>query len=137
MRNQRKRVQWKDGEANTIRSKTPHPYLNEVPIIGHHQERWHAALLEGALWVLSVSMRPDDSPTIGRYTAHEYPYLVRDHGYGVGGVLFPVGTMAVYMGVHRVEESNRGRMTSVPRHSFLVGGSRFITTNLNDFAPVV
>jgi hypothetical protein len=45
--------------------------------------------------------------------------------------MFPPGTPAIYMGTVRVEEESRsGNLTRVLRHSFLIGGRRFITYDI-------
>ena len=132
----RKKVQWKDGETNTVRAKNPYPYTAAIPLPAELEESYNAALVEGSLWTTAVGLRPEDSHRYGAYEPHEYPYLIRDYGYRPEGGGFPAGTMAVYTGVHRVSEGTHGNIVRIPRHSFLIGGTRYITVNLADFVPV-
>ena len=66
------------------------------------------------------------------------------HPYGYGSEYPPYAktihkksTMAIYLGTTRVEEDSRGRIVSVPRHTFMIEGSVYMVLRLTDFEPIV
>lgn len=124
----RGRVQWKPEEAGRVKVARLHPYVGgarDVDLSPAEAE----ALTVGSLWTLRALMSVDTRYATSDYVRHEYSYLI--YG-GWGPTAFPAGTPAVYMGTVRVEEDNRGTPIRVLRHTFLVGGCRYMITNVPD-----
>lgn len=136
----RKKVTWKPGEVH--RALRPHPLVvswAEVP--PNMTEIMEQHLVVGSLWqtavdITSVSGYPSDT-----YKQHELPYVWAAGYQGAGHYNTRLatagsGTVAVYTGIVRVEEEDRaGRLMQIPRHSFLIGGARYITADLSIFKP--
>jgi hypothetical protein len=94
-------------------------------------------LVAGALWRVAEAggLRIMDDYD-GHCDPHELRYLAKGSRYAQHTTI-PHGTLAIYMGIVRVDEENhRGGGVRVPRHCFLVDGVRYITYDLNDYAPV-
>lgn len=51
--------------------------------------------------------------------------------------VFSIGTLAIYTGIVRVEERSKTNLIRIPRHSFIIAGSRYLVTNLNYFIPIM
>lgn len=133
MRSSRKNVTWTDPAAKMgIRAANlPHPHFHEVELSPSQMEERVPHLYVGALWRLAANLCP--MVPLPRTAPHELPYLNESYA---GRQLFPPGTLAVYTGQVRVEEGRLGDTVRVPRHTFLVNGVRYMTTNLLLFQPV-
>lgn len=133
MRSSRKNVTWTDPAAKMgVRAANlPHPHFVEVPIAPANMERLRPHLYVGALWRTTHASRPMQSDS--RHVQHELAYMTEDPW----GPKWPAGTLVVYTGQVRVEEGRLGDTVRVPRHTFLIGGVRYMTTNLMLFVPVV
>lgn len=132
----RKKVTWKD-EAARVPTKRPHPHVLDVPITGHVAEVWAAACKPGMLWrTLSQTWRMD-SYDHKYYNQHEVPYLTHAFYALPAPGIIPIGTLAVYLGLTRVDEESRaGQLLSVPRHTFLIGDQRWLVADLNLLEPI-
>ena len=133
MRPQRKKVTWTDPAAKMgIRAvNLPHPLFPEAVLADSQLELRMPYLYIGALWQLNLDATPawaDPS-----HAQHELPYMCAEPY----NWKWPQGTSAVYTGQVRVEEGRMGDTVRVPRHTFLIGGCRYMTTNLGLFVPVV
>lgn len=131
----RGKVTWSNPESH-VKVLRPHPYVPEVKIPDHLVEVYMVSLVPGALFFttnpLFVDKRYADS-----YARHEFFYLHYDPYAAWGQPVIPIGTMAVYAGQHRVEEVSRTGTDTVrlSRHTFVVGGTRYLTANLTDYTP--
>lgn len=130
----RPKVTWKD-PVSRIPVAQPLPHIPEVQLAPELAEQYAAALTVGSLWTLSTDVKVMNGYPAPRYKQHEFPY-VEVAGYYDYVKLGVKGTLAVYMGTIRVEEvSNHNRTVSVPRHSFLINGARYLTRDLTLFVP--
>jgi hypothetical protein len=129
------KVTWKEPEVYRTSHLRPYPYIPNTDLMPGTVETYMTSLVPGALFVTTNILRPDERYNVG-YEKHPHAYLHADpYSWGTS-VTYPVGTVAVYAGQVRVEEADRrGDKMRVPRHSFIVGGVQYITTNLNDFKP--
>ena len=134
----RKKVVWNPGVAEERKrvSVRPHPFIGEQPIFANNAERWQEALLPGALWSTVQAIAPNPRDYYGKNVKqHELSYVNQWYS---GTSAFPAGAVAIYAGTVRVSEEDRGKRTlvSIQRHTFIIGGVRYMTTNLNLFRPV-
>lgn len=132
----RKTVQWTpEAKATRVAVKPLRPYAGVTTDYGA-DERYTRHLVIGALWRTRGPLAPDRS-AMGHYQPHAYDYLIAswpgDHG------LIPEGTIAVYAGEVRVEESRFSKRLPITssRPSFIVDGVRYITVHLTHFEPVL
>jgi len=132
----RPRLTWKQPEAARIPEAGPHPFVGTTDLPENMVDLYNDKLVVGSMWLLSRSMTKDER--YKQYKQHEFPYLAEAVWYGGSqpAVPFPIGTLCVYTGTVRVEESNRNSdIVRVLRHTFLVGGSRFMLLDLSSVAP--
>lgn len=136
----RKKIAWTVEEA--ARRSTPKlhrmPYVEE-PDTSTEDDREH--LVIGSLWYITRELTRDDAYPASMYETHPYPYLTLARGWlwraphvryqNVG----THGMPAIYLGTVRVEEqdSRTSRLLAIPRHSFLISGSRWLTRTLDYF----
>ena len=127
---------WNAPEAH-IKVLRPHPYVHEQKLPEHLVETYMVALVPGGLFFTSKPLLVDKRVRGDEYAIHEFQYLYYDPYGSWGYPVIPVGTMAVYAGQHRVEESARlgGDTIRLSRHTFIVNGSRYLTANLADYTP--
>lgn len=133
-----KKVTWKTPPAGVVqeKAKRPRSYQQDAALPPQLQEKYEISLVPGSLWTVAVEhVAPISPPPDEEIPPH--PYLHGSHWPAYPGMLaFSKGTMAIYMGTTRVTELNRTKLVSIPRHTFLVNGSTYITRNLNDWMPV-
>ena len=127
-RTPRKQVTWKvDRKAHAelpLRS-----YVPDVDIAPVHKEVLEGKLEPGTLFLLLRSMGPEKNPYV---KPGPYPYI-QETWYPDS---YPANSLAIYAGTVRIEEAKGGNTFRAPRHSFIIGGVRYLTTNLNLFTPV-
>ena len=127
-RTPRKQVTWKvDRKAHAelpVRS-----YVADVEVSPHHAELLEGKLEPGMLFLLTRPMAVEKNPYV---KPGLHPYIQETWGLEA----YPANSLAIYAGMVRVEESKGGSMFRAPRHSFIIGGVRYLTTNLNLFTPV-
>lgn len=120
-------INWKNNSNVTDFKLKPVPFFTEVPWL----EQEPSFLVVGSMWTIKHVLGPLYWGKL--YRTHDRAYLCRQ-GFQSKGSSFQSGTPAIYMGTFRVEEeSSGGKMMSVLRHSFLVGCTPYITTDLNDY----
>ena len=85
-----------------------------------------------SLWLTTKHLQFDGAQQY--YKPAEFPYI-QEGWYAVEG--FPPGSLAIYAGVVRVEETKGSTLIRVPRHSFIINGIRCLSTNLYNFKPAV
>ena len=133
-----KRVVWKEPEAARVPNLRPHPLYPSVELPSAVVDEYMVALVPGGLFVTKVVLMSDERYSRG-YERHEFLYVYHDPyawQYGTSSVVYPAGTLAIYAGQHRVEETGRaGDKMRVPRHTFVIGGVRYLTADLHDFKP--
>jgi len=110
----------------------PRAYLPDAVVSDEVAEKLVSNLQPGALWQVSVQSF-SACPVQKDVEAPPYPY--GSQGWGI--LAHAKGTIAIYLGTTRVNESNRGRSVSVLRHTFMVEGSIYLVRNITDFEPVV
>ncbi|HAN16497.1 MAG TPA: hypothetical protein DCP73_13250 [Chloroflexi bacterium] len=123
-------MQWKPEEAGRVKVARLHPYWPDRDMSPEEADFMATHLTVGSLWTLRAIMAVDNRYATPDYVKHEYSYLV----YGSWGApaSFPAGTPAVYVGPVRVEEDNRGNPIRSLRHTFIVGGCRYMVINVMD-----
>lgn len=128
MRKTRK-VNWAPEEKNRKKISPPHPLVPERPLEDYiNHESLKAGMEIGALWFTHCRLSEDKRWVNAGYMPHEFPYIAYS---AFDKPMFPPGTPAIYMGAVRVEEESRnGNLTRVLRHSFLIGGRRFLTYDI-------
>lgn len=128
MRKSRK-VNWTPEAKLEKKITPPHPLVPERPLEEYiNHESLRAAMHQGALWFTHCRLSEDKRYVNAGYMPHEFPYIAYS---AFGNPMFPPGTPAIYMGTVRVEEESRnGNLTRVLRHSFLIGGKRYITYDI-------
>jgi hypothetical protein len=127
----RKKITWTAGEESRIKTLRPHPYVPQLELPASSMERYRGHLVPGALWFV-VNPLAYERPA-ANYKSHHHSYLTRVWEWAPD---FKPGAMAVYAGPVRVEEDNRtGSLVRIERHSFIIGGTRYITAALGDFVP--
>lgn len=133
MRRNRKIVNWKDG-TETVRSRLQYPFSPNLSspevaqILCDH-------LVPGALWITRGPLQTEE--LFGRVEPHEFKYLVPNPYPFPDASCVPPSTFAVYAGELRVSEVDaRGATRRTPRHTFIIGGARYMTRDLGDFTPI-
>jgi hypothetical protein len=136
----RKKIAWTVEEV--ARRSTPKlarmPYVEEQDT-STEDDRAHLEI--GSMWYITRELARDDSYHSTMYEQHPYPYLTLARGwmwrspnirYENAGM---PGTPAIYLGTVRVEERDprTTRLLSIPRHSFMVSGMRWLTRTLDYF----
>jgi len=132
-RAKRKQVIWKvDRESSPV--MRPRPYIPDVPLTEETSKSFEGQLESGNLFFTTKSLSSQDQ---SRGTIPPpYPYLFEVWGWGQT-IEVPAGSMAVYSGTIRVEETKGQASIRSLRHSFIIGGKRYITNNLNHFSPAL
>jgi len=114
----------------------PYPYVSEVRLPDALIEKYMVSLVPGSLWLTTVPLVIDERYSDKRYQQHEYRYLMHDF-YSLDVRRHPAGSLAIYAGQVRVTEvDSRGATMRILRHTFLVGGVRYMTLNLTEYKPV-
>jgi hypothetical protein len=128
----RKKVKWLEGDKANQKVLHPHPLISELPITSYiNHESLREGLVVGRLWFTHCRLIEQKRFTQTGHKAHEFPYL--EFGHFEKGAI-EVATPAIYAGVVRVEEmSSGGTMTRALRHSFIIGGRRYITANIGKY----
>lgn len=137
MARRRKQVTWSVPKEERVSMQIKSiPYSRNdysLPSDPEERERTLAKLKVGSLW---FSCHPLAAETLGRNNRlNPYRYLstcLRNVGCD-----FPWGTPAIYMGTTKVEErSLQDNIYTYERHTFLIGGSLYLTTRLTEqFSP--
>lgn len=138
MKAKRKRVVWSQGSAPAKKEKIrPHPFVGEQLIAAHNVELFQEMLKPGMLWETTQALLPNPPNYYGQnIKQHELSYV--NSTWSLAPTSIQPGTMAIYAGTVRVSEEDRAKHTliSINRHTFIIGGIRYMTTNLNLFRPV-
>lgn len=122
-RSPRRHVTWKEPETR-VPEQLPHPYMHSDPADLEAANRF----LPGTLWRTTRPMTRV-SRYDGRYRSHEAPYATTTWR---PDRELPAGTVAVCLGTLRVTEARHdGSTVSVLRHSFLMGGCRYLVLELS------
>jgi hypothetical protein len=135
----RGRVVWKNNANPKQDSVERLPAATqEVPL--EQPELYEGRLITGALFALQKDLEVV-KPMRG-YKPPPYPY-VQESWYNyqsaaqLGISVLSRGSLAIYSGTVRVEETSRaGLNIRSLRHAFIIGGLKYITLNLNNFLPV-
>lgn len=105
--------------------KVPDEYLEHVEV--------------GRLWYIACPLAVEN---LGRgFETPPFPYLVHhtiplnSQGFYPNTKFFNPHTPAIYAGTTRVEEDQKGRVVTVPRHLFLIGDCRYIIRSLDYVVP--
>lgn len=123
-------------DATSPPARFPHPYLREIPLPSHLVDEYASRLTVGSLWRTRVGLCRLDRWVHG-FEAHDFMYVVGDHMAWVGSdVGIPRDSVALYAGQHCVTESDNGSSVTVPRHTFVIGGARYLVLSLIDFEYV-
>lgn len=110
--------------------------MPETPVAVHHASDYEQSLMPGSLWRVQ---HPIQALVPSRQLlSHELRYVIASYADAAAAPGFvPPGTVAVYAGTVRVQEETRDqKIVSINRHTFIIGGVRYMTTNLNLFSPV-
>lgn len=130
-RTPRKQVTWKvDHKADQPVRKRQH--FPDTPIPEEAREKYERSLIPGAMFVLKTTLRVQ--PNHGQEPP-PFPYLA-ESWYVTDPVAGMPGHVAIYAGTVRVEEMIAKGPIRVPRHSFIINGSRYLMYNLNWLDPV-
>lgn len=132
----RQRVTW----AQNQRPQQPAqqlPYFSESQIFTEEDHGIYSDKLEvGSLWVTTTDL---ERLNLGPEYAHpEFPYLTAPHSMfrTSNREFYPKGFPSIYAGSMRVEERARnGQTIRALRHTFILGGARYISRNILDFKP--
>ena len=127
-RNSHKKVTWKVGPA-VKRELFPRPYVPDAELHPEHLAALEGKLFPGSMFVTRRYMAVENSSNL---KPAPYPYLFE----AFAGDGFPESSIAIYAGTVRVEETNGSTVIRTPRHTFIIAGKRFLTTNLNNFSPI-
>lgn len=144
--NRRTPIAWKN-PPSAREELRPHPYVAAPNLPPEAVDTYMTHLLPGGLFVTRWSLWRDrrwDRPDARR---HEHSYLHHDPhtdalwrsgGSPAYAPALPGGTLALYAGAVRVEETSRGGRDTARfvRHTFIVGASRWMAWDLGDFVPV-
>ena len=130
MRKPSGKVVWKE--------KTPTvdfpPFIPSPQTSRDLEEAWKTHLHVGALWRLTNNMSQRQS------MPSPIPYLMRDlYDFRQGHRIFlKCGSLAIYAGTERCDEvdSSRGHLR-ILRHTFIVGGGKYIVTDFLNVEPVI
>lgn len=126
-RTPRKQVTWKvDRKAHAERPMRT--YIPDAEVAPQHLELLEGKLVPGTLFCLLRPMAAENNPYV---KPSQYPYI-QESWYTDS---YPANSLAIYAGTVRVEESKGGSVFRTPRHSFIIGGVRYLTINLNLFKP--
>lgn len=135
----RGRVQWKP-DAVREPERRLHPYYSGKELTPEEHDALSPHLVPGAMWMVTEDMSEETHFRDPSMPRHEVPYLLTSVWaplYSNMKTTAPRGTTVVYMGTVRVEEHTRSAESiRVPRHCFLVGGSRFLVVDLTGLVPV-
>jgi hypothetical protein len=117
------------------RAKDPPPLKpRQMPYDSGMNELDLRQLVVGALFLTQYPMA-FDVEYAKQYAQPEYPYLDVTNYYTMSCSI-PPSSLAVYAGPVRVEETDRrGDVIRVLRHSFIVGGTRYLINNLDFVKP--
>lgn len=124
-----RKINWTPEAKMEKKITPPHPLVPERPIEEYiNHESLKAGMEVGALWFTHCRLSEDKRWVNAGYLPHEFPYIAYS---AFDKPMFPPQTPAIYMGTVRVEEESRnGNLTRVLRHSFLIGGRRFLTYDI-------
>lgn len=136
----RKKIAWTVEEA----ARRAAPKLYRMPYVEEQDtstedDREHLEV--GSLWYATRELTKDDAYPERMYDVHPYPYLTLARGWmwrspnvHYENIATP-GTPAIYLGTLRVEEQDprTSRLLAIPRHSFMINGSRWLTRTLDHF----
>ena len=124
----RPRIKWNVKESH--RSPRPAPPDFGPSII---PEEYRDGLWVGSMWILTEPMYKDAYFDDARFVRREAPYLLRGTGsWNPSLVNIPAGSLAIYLGEVRVEESKGGAATMRRiRHAFFVGNARYLVLDLS------
>jgi hypothetical protein len=129
-----KKITWKaPPERQVAKFRTPYIASPAIP------DAFHEHLEVGALWCVAKPLAVQD---LGRgFETPPFPYLVHhtiplnSQGFYPNTKFFNPHTPAIYAGTTRVEEDQKGRVVTVPRHLFLIGDCRYIIRSLDYVVP--
>jgi hypothetical protein len=136
MRRHRQRVTWTQNQRPQQPAKQL-PYFSESQIFSEEDQGIYSDKLNvGSLWITTTDLeRLDLGPG---YEIPEFPYLSSPHSMfrTSNREFYPKGFPSIYAGSVRAEERARnGQTIRVLRHTFIMGGVRYMTRNILDFKP--
>ena len=123
----RKQVTWKVDRKAHVELPIG-SYIPDAEVPPEHMELLEGKLELGALFFILRPMAQEKNPYV---KPNQHPYI-QESWYTDS---YPVNSLAVYAGTVRVEESKGGSVFRTLRHSFIIGGVRYLTRNLNLFKP--
>lgn len=136
----RKKVVWnKNMESGRPEQKgpRPRPYIPDTVLLEETTAKLTPHLQKGALWRTAMAWFSDVAEPVG-YELPPHPYAQGTEWQTYAKFMYKQGTLAVYLGTTRVEESKHGgQMISTPRHTFMIDGNVFLVRRLTDLEPVV
>jgi hypothetical protein len=125
--NPRGKIVWVDNTG-----VKPAPFAQNIPRYTDNTEipqAFEPYMYEGALWFSKTPMQPDPN-------ASGMPHL-NPMWWAAETAPVKVGSFLIYSGLIRVDERvSKDRIVSVPRHTFIAGGGRYIVTQFSYIAPV-
>ena len=136
MSHRHKKVLWKTDRTVDSPAR-PVPYMGDTTVPPDRIDDYERCLYAGALFIVK---KPLITATLGRgYSPPPHPFLVESiHAFS------PTvwdGSIAIYSSIVRVEEQHRGLrdggIVRVPRHSFIISGTKYLITNLALVDPVI
>lgn len=126
-RQPKKRIQWNAGHKSGPRPQQ-NQYYSDVELPVEKKELYEKHLTPGALFVTVTPVAPSNS-----IASTSYRYLIQ--AWYTSETKNP-GTLAIYLGQVRVEESVGRTTRRVLRHSFIVDGCRYVVIDLNLLKPL-
>ena len=134
----RPKIVWKDKVTVTDPDfLLPPPYQKEYELQDATMEE---KLVIGRLFRTTAPLMPLNMTELTpkpRYKRHAYSYLIETHySSKMDSRIFDPGSIAVYTGIVRVEETKKDQTVRLLRHTFIISGQRFMTLNLNLFKPL-
>ena len=103
-------------------------YLPDADVLPEHMELLEGKLEPGTLFFLVRPVAQEKNPYA---KPGPHPYILESWW----PEAYPVNSVAVYAGTVRVEEAKGSSTFRTLRHSFIIGGVRYLTRNLNLFKP--
>lgn len=126
-RSRYKQVTWKTDRPH-VRADRPFPFVADAILEPEHAKLIENKLEPGELFLVRNGLMVRGS---AGYIDPPHPY-VSDTWYDP---TIPVATLAIYAGMVRVEEQKGSGLFRTKRHSFIINGTRYLTTNMNLFMP--
>lgn len=126
-----KKINWTNQDKVTIRP----PHRRDFPLAAEFKAALVGKLVPGQLFrvVLDLHRIVYDA----KVTPHIFPVLESSYWNMTNyECAIKVGAIAMYSSLIRVEEQGNKGIISVPRHTFIINGGRFIINSLIDVYPL-